>query len=138
MSYYDNPIDEETLPAEIRGYDWHHVFECVGSAEGNSYNTPSVSVCQGSSAKPDEFNRSDVKQVIAVADGEHDGPDWIGVFLLKDGRFAFVRAGCDYTGWDCQSGGAGWVSHSLENLVKFGLGVDEYERLKPGLGGIEK
>lgn len=40
-----------------------------------------------------------VARVVATANGEADGDDWLGVFEMKDGRFAVVRAGCDYTGW---------------------------------------
>ena len=48
-----------------------------------------------------------VKEVVATDEGENDTRDWIGVFEMRkckdyprEKRFAVVRAGCDYTGWD--------------------------------------
>lgn len=41
-----------------------------------------------------------VAEVIAADEGEHDAADWVCVVRLKDGRYAKVFAGCDYTGWD--------------------------------------
>jgi hypothetical protein len=46
-----------------------------------------------------EFTRDDVVRIVAMAEGENDGDAWIGVFELGDGRFACLRAWCDYTGW---------------------------------------
>lgn len=46
------------------------------------------------------FTRDDVAEIIAMAEGENDGAEWVGVFRLNDGRFAVLRAGCDYTGWE--------------------------------------
>ena len=46
------------------------------------------------------FTRADVKRIIAVVDGESDGPDWVCVGKLQDGRFFVASGGCDYTGWD--------------------------------------
>ena len=47
-----------------------------------------------------EFTREDVKLILSAEEGENDGYAWIGLFLLKDGRFAALNAWCDYTGWD--------------------------------------
>jgi hypothetical protein len=47
-----------------------------------------------------DFTREDVKRVIHMSNGENDGPAWIGLFELKNGKFAGLNAGCDYTGWD--------------------------------------
>jgi len=45
------------------------------------------------------FTREDVEVIIGMVNGENDGPNWVGVFLLKDGRYVSITAGCDYTGW---------------------------------------
>ncbi len=126
--------DESTIDSRIRGYDWQSAFECCGAAEqdGGNYNTPAVSAAAGSNSHATPFQRADVSEVLATSDGENDGANWIGVFRLKDGRFAFLTAGCDYTGWDCQSGGHAIVSHSLEHLVQFGLGDEDRARLNLG------
>lgn len=133
-------IDESVLDARICGYDWEHVFQCCGAVEvsymvGNepeystAYNNPAVSAAAGSNASADPFQRVDVAEVIATADGANDEAAWLGVFRLKDGRFAFLSASCDYTGWDCQSGGHAIVSHDLQHLVQFGLGYEDRARL---------
>lgn len=46
-----------------------------------------------------DFTRHDVESVIASVDGYKDGPHWVGLFRLKDGRVGYVTAWCDYTGW---------------------------------------
>lgn len=45
------------------------------------------------------FAWTDVREVLGSAEGDNDGPSWIAALLLKDGRYAFIRAWCDYTGW---------------------------------------
>lgn len=76
------------------------------------------------------FTMDDVADVIAAENGENDGPSWVMVGKLKDGRFFFLDAGCDYTGWDCQAGGDAAVAGSLADLVRWGMGKDQRARLK--------
>lgn len=47
----------------------------------------------------DGFNMDDVAEIIASENGENDGASWVAVFALSDGRYAYLEAGCDYTGW---------------------------------------
>lgn len=72
-------------------YNWH----CAIAEAMNN-----IAAVDGYVGDVAPFAISDVAEVIAVADGENDGENWLGVFRLRDGRFAFVTAGCDYTGWD--------------------------------------
>lgn len=51
----------------------------------------------------DGFTVEDIAEVLAVWEGENDGDDWRWILRLQDHRFVFLRGGCDYTGWDCQS-----------------------------------
>lgn len=37
--------------------------------------------------------------------GENDGPHWVWILELLDGSFGYLKAGCDYTGWNCLAGG---------------------------------
>lgn len=77
---------------QLNDCDWEEVFK---------YAT-SPSLITGPEKKRTasaDFSREDVAEIIAVDDGENDGDDWIGLFKLNDGRFAAIRAGCDYTGW---------------------------------------
>jgi hypothetical protein len=104
-SFYDMTDAEKTeVPESIRDYSW---WEAFGYA--------------------DDFGIGDVAEVLRKEDGENDGPEWIGVFRLKDGRFAYVAAGCDYTGWDCQAGGTGKAFATIKDCVVMGL-TDEYRR----------
>ena len=107
---------------EIDDFDWQKAFECCGKEHGpedpddwqTSYdNEPGVSMTDGYKREvalakkqgvelPGDawFTREDVVEVLAIDDGENDEADWVGMFALADGRYAYVEAGCDYTGWD--------------------------------------
>lgn len=50
-----------------------------------------------------EFNVDNIKDVLAVWEGENDRDAWRWILKLNDGRFVFLKGACDYTGWDCQS-----------------------------------
>lgn len=65
-------------------YDWEHIMA--------EYAAP-------------KFSFQDLERVIYTVDGDNDGPDWMGIFALKNGSFGVVHAGCDYTGWGCQESG---------------------------------
>lgn len=73
-----------------RDYDWREVMKYART------NCAGVAALTGDTSG---FEIRDVAEVIARVDGENDGANWCGVFRLRDGRFAFVEAGCDYTGW---------------------------------------
>ncbi len=45
-------------------------------------------------------SRIDIAEIIAAVNGKNDRDSWLGVFLLKDGRFLVAEGSCDYTGWD--------------------------------------
>lgn len=70
----------------------------------------------------------DVKRVIAYDNGCNDGPDWLGLFEMKSGKFVVLRAGCDYTGWGCREWGTS-SEHETEKLAVQDLGDDERHRL---------
>jgi hypothetical protein len=96
------------VPDPLNGYDWRNVFAYAGETPGEVGGS-----CDGSAnisnvfkaadhlpgVSPAPFNRWDVVRLIAVQDGGNDGPDWVAVGELRDGRFFAIRAGCDYTGW---------------------------------------
>ena len=81
-------IPEPEMEVKIDDYDWKEVFDYA--------EEPEWSV---SREKSFPFQRRDVKTIIASQDGENDGPDWVMIGELYDGRFFTLRAGCDYTGW---------------------------------------
>lgn len=100
-------------------YDWANAFVYAGAA--NSVGEPSVA--------PGGFSFDDISEIIASDEGANDGPSWIIAVLLKDGRFGFLTAGCDCTGWDCRAGGSAYVAVSYEQLCRFGMGDDDRARL---------
>ncbi|MEK5166186.1 hypothetical protein NYE69_28175 [Paenibacillus sp. FSL R5-0527] len=104
----------------LNNYNWREAFEAAGAPEVVQF---------AKSVFTAPFNREDVAEIIAISDGKNDGPNWIGVFRLKDGRFGTVDAGCDYTGWDCQQWGSAEVAGSLEEIIRFGLTNEQRERL---------
>lgn len=59
----------------------------------------------------------DVESVIHYRAGENDSDSWLIVAKLTDGRFAYINAWCDYTGWDCQAGGEITYADSLDDLI---------------------
>lgn len=131
----------------LNTYDWAKAFEYAGeSVEGQEHpqwgypmsqdGYANVTPVEGSGVAPLPFTREDVTRIIAIEAGENDGPDWIGVFELRDGRFAFLTAGCDYTGWECRSSGQAWVADDLERLIQFGLSDNARDRLASQLAAI--
>jgi hypothetical protein len=74
----------------------------------------------------------DLKTIIAADDGCNEEADWVILARLKDGRYLAGRAGCDYTGWDCQAGGSGTLHATLEEAVRMGLTPEEQTRLNTG------
>ncbi len=71
--------------------DWKEAFEYADGPTPVQFGAP---------AETASFTRDDVVEIVAAEEGENDGADWLGVFHLSDGRYAVLRAGCDYTGWD--------------------------------------
>lgn len=93
-------------PLEMRGdYDWSEAFNF---AEG--------------------FDKGDVVEIAHYADGDNDGPAWVMVGRLEDGRYFYLSAWCDYTGWDCVAGGDSATGESLEDVLRFATD-DERERM---------
>lgn len=62
----------------------------------------------------DSFTYRDIANVHALVPGHNDDDNWHWIIELKDGRFLWTTAWCDYTGWDCQSGGESTVALSAE------------------------
>lgn len=101
--------------------DWQHAFQEASCDIRPALPNDDVSL------KP--FTVADVAKIIAYSEGENDGQNWLMLVKLNDGRFAFIDAGCDYTGWDCQAGGTATITKTLLKMKKFGLSDNEKERL---------
>lgn len=63
------------------------------------------------------FRLEDVAYVLAALMGENDGPSYYWIVAMKDRTYAYVTGGCDYTGWDCQSGGSAEILVSLREAL---------------------
>ena len=73
------------------GYDWEQAFQ-VACRDG-------ITAVQGATCVTDSFTPDDVAQTFHSDEGANDEASWLWVGLLKDGRWAYVSAWCDYTGW---------------------------------------
>lgn len=117
---------------ELEGYDWACAFEYAGGAGTGSYSYGSADIRRADpqgSVKLDPFDREDVVKIVGIVEGENDAYPWEVFGRLKDGRWFFLSAGCDYTGWDCQAGGSATVARTKTELMKFGLTDSEKARL---------
>lgn len=65
------------------------------------------------------FTVDDIKQVLAVVEGESDGRDWRWVIALNDDLFCFLIGGCCYTGWDCHSYADSSLADTAHDAAKF-------------------
>lgn len=113
-------IKEHSLISLQQEYDWQEAFEVCSPPEPLIEEKVDCSV----------FTVQDVSEIIAIDEGENDEQDWIGLFRLKDGRYIFISAGCDFTGWDCQAGGNSMVSKNLRELFRLGISDGEKSRLE--------
>ncbi len=91
------PVIEVTLSQLLEDGNWAEVFADENS--GNVDKTTSA-VPPGCGVDCTPPSRTDVAEVVAAANGDNDGPNWIGVFRLHDGRWLVASGGCDATGWD--------------------------------------
>lgn len=73
-------------------------WDCVFADLAGSRASPNKTDAPPGEAARDVF-LADVERVLASAVGENDGPDWLALVVLHGGEFAYVSAGCDYTGW---------------------------------------
>jgi hypothetical protein len=117
------------LLPELDDYDWREAFGAAGKEKDTVLNGVPVCVKFANPVSVEPFEREDVQEIIAMSDGENDGENWVGVFKLKDGRFALIDAGCDYTGWGCQEWGNAEVCGTLEEMIRFGLTNEQRKRL---------
>lgn len=116
-------IDLEELNSS---YDWEEVF---GEGTGGNCNGIIQVIPPGAKVDSGPISRAMVVEIIAAVNGENDVKDWIGVFLLLDGRILIAEGGCDYTGWDCQASNSLCVAGSLEDAIRYGLNPEQQKRL---------
>lgn len=110
--------DQKEIAGYLDTYDWKCAFgeECI---------SVSASAVAGASCNEEPFRRSDVVEIIGVTEGENDGDAWRIAGRLADGRWFYLNAWCDYTGWDCQAGGHACVADDRDGLIQFGIPNDD-------------
>jgi hypothetical protein len=118
-----------TLDEMKADYDWREAFGYTGHVLRGSERTNRPMLCAGATCTDDPVGIDDVGEIVAYENGENDEADWIGVFRLLDGRWLFLAAWCDFTGWDCQAGGQGWVAEDFERLCQFAINDSAASRL---------
>ena len=74
-------------------------------------------------------NFNDAAEVIAASEGANDAESWVAIFRMSDGSYGFLSAWCDYTGWDCRSGGDFTVRDDLRTLLLNDVGEEDRARL---------
>lgn len=87
--------------AELEDGDWAEAFQYAGEkGEYGNNGSPDIRGVPGCTSDLSQFTREDVVELIGIRPGENDGPEWKCAGRLKDGRWFYLEAGCDYTGWD--------------------------------------
>lgn len=108
-------------------YDWQEVF---GEGSGGNCDKSRCELCPPDSTVDGTApNIADVAEAVATINGENDESSWVGIFLLKDGRWLVAEGSCDYTGWDCQAGNSFHIGATLDNVVRYGLSASELARM---------
>lgn len=83
----------------------------------------------------DGFGVDDIATIAGAIEGENDGDDWIIWGQLKRGDWFFLKAGCDYTGWDCQASGNSHLYATREELIRMGMDAGSRKRFGVMLPG---
>lgn len=115
-------------PAELNDSNWGEAFGYAGEPGTCAGGGNAPSRVEGATCTTDSFARKDVAVVLASTYGEHDGESWEVAGVLFDGRWFYLCAGCDYTGWDCVASGQAWVADDKDQLVQFGIPADTRDR----------
>lgn len=115
--------EKKILKLLTEGYDWEYVF-----AYGKPDPAPGEEQLSPRPVDTKPFGTEDVSIIHGYSFGENDGDDWIMWGKLHDGRYFFISAWCDYTGWGCQEGGRSYVSGSEEGIKKV-ISFDDIARM---------
>lgn len=110
---------------ELDDYSWKEAFGYAGEPGTEAHGDFRISgAVPGVDYDLSPFTREDVAEVAAMREGENDGPEWVIYGRLRDGRWFYLEAGCDY-----QASGSAVIGSSKEEVERFGLTQDARERL---------
>lgn len=119
-----------TVQEFLEDYDWKSALnEAVGGCYHYDYESSPDDPYKDLNAPAKEFAQN-MKRVIACVKGERDEDDWLALIEMQDGRVAWLRAGCDYTGWDCRASGSVEYNSSIDYFLgPLGLTKRDRERM---------
>jgi hypothetical protein len=115
-----------TMKEELNTWDWQEAFGYAGEPKTYAFKQNIESTGEDCSTKL--FTREDVSVILGMIEGENDGAPWRIYGQLFDGRYFYLEAGCDYTGWDCGAGGSASVALTKQDIISKGL-TEEARRL---------
>jgi hypothetical protein len=84
----------------LDSYDWQEAFGFCGEPDTYADKIRIEGALPKKEYDLSPFTRENVTDIACYSEGENDGESWQIVGKLKDGRWFFLEAGCDYTGWD--------------------------------------
>ncbi len=116
------------MKPELDNHDWREAFGYAGE-EGTS-GSPDVRPAfppHIAEYNLTPFTREDVKEICGIKEGANDEEAWRIYGRLKDGRWFYLEASCDYTGWDCQAGGSATIAKSRQEIETMGMGNEARE-----------
>ncbi len=94
----------------------------------NAFGVAHVHACEGYTGSI-SFSTSMIAKIHRAVEGENDGDSWECVGELHDGRWFFLTAWCDYTGWGCQDGGNIYIGANEDMVRQLGCDAGARERL---------
>lgn len=112
-------IDLEAFKGD---WDWQQAFACDSGDVHHADPTRASEPCES-------FVLDDVAEITHAVQGDNDGPSWVCVGRLADGRWFTLSAWCDYTGWGCQDGCTRRIAETQAAIVRLALTDDERSRL---------
>lgn len=90
--------------------------------EGDDYN---LSSCLQNNL---QYIPGKVTSIVACIEGKHEGAYWHWIVTLDNKNFAYITGGCDYTGWDGQSGASSEEAKTIEEVLSLTPTFDNYNR----------
>lgn len=78
-----------------------------------------------------KVSSADIAETLFASEGCNDESNWLAIVRMIDGRFAFINAGCDYTGWGCRAWGEVAYDSTLAGLCR--LNMDDQQRHRLGV-----
>jgi len=124
--YYDDEGDYEAIHAlNIRELiEKHHLSDeeikrQIIKENNEKQREPDYDLIAYHANNTDEvYTLDDIQTVLAEIPGHNDEDNWHWILELKDHTYVYTTAWCDYTGWDCQSGGSSFKGNHINQILE--------------------